>query len=327
MNDRRAFTMGLATMAAMAGTMAMPAGLRAADYPSKPIRIIVAYPPGGTTDLLGRLIGHQLQTLLKQTAVVENKAGAGGGIGADAVARAAPDGYTLGLTTAGNLALNYASYDNIPYDSLKDFSFLTLIATVPNVIVVNSNVPATNLPELIGYLKKKGSGLFASTGTGNGPHLTGELFKMRTGLNLTHVPYKGSAPAITGTLGGEVDMLFDNLPAVLPFIQSGRVKAIALSSASRVPVLPDLATLQEQGMKDFVVDAWFALVAPAGLDKAAKSSLDQAIRTMAADTAVREAIQKLGANPALTGEAELRSLVQLERERWPALVKQANIKR
>ena len=323
MSNRRSFAFGLAVLA---GSLISPATAWAADYPSRPVRLIVGYPPGGTTDLLARLVGSQLQAQIKQSVVIENKAGAGGGIGADAVAKAASDGYTLGLGSAGNLALNFATYSNIPYDSLKDFSLLSLVATMPNVLVVNSSVPASNLEELRAYLKKKGSAFFGSTGAGNGPHLTGELFKLRTGMDLTHVPYQGAAPAITAVLGGQVDMLFDNLPSVLPFIQSGKLKAIGVSSAARVPALPQVATLQEQGMKDFVVEAWFALIAPAGLDKDVRAKLDQAIGTMAADTALLQSIRKLGATPALSGEAELRKLVETERQRWPALIKQANIK-
>ncbi|WP_305806590.1 tripartite tricarboxylate transporter substrate binding protein [Stenotrophomonas sp. YIM B06876] len=310
-------------------TCALPlSAAQAADYPTKPVKIIVGYPPGGTTDLLARLVGVQLQDRLKQPFVIENKPGAGGGIGADAVTKAQPDGYTLGLGTAGNLALNYASYAKISYDSRKDFTALSLLATMPNVLVVNSKTPAKNYAELIAYLKQKekeGS-FFASTGTGNGPHLTGELFKARTGLNLSHVPYQGAGPAITAVLSGEVDMLFDNLPSVLPFIQSGKVRAIAVTSAARVPVLADVPTLQEMGLKDFVVDAWFALVAPAGLDKGAREKIDKAIAGLSSNEAFKESIRKLGATPELTGGAELKTLIEQERERWPALVKQANIK-
>lgn len=303
-------------------------GAQAADYPTKPVKIIVGYPPGGTTDLLARLVGQQLQEGLKQAVVIENKPGAGGGIGADAVAKASPDGYTLGLGTAGNLALNYASYPRIPYDSRKDLSALSLLATMPNVLVVNSKSPVKNYAELMAHLKQKDKegSFFASTGTGNGPHLTGELFKARTGLNLSHVPYQGAGPAITAMLGGEVDMMFDNLPSVLPFIQSGKLRAIAVTSAARVPVLTDVPTLQEVGLKDFVVDAWFALVAPAGLERGAREKLDRAIAGLSANEAFRESIRKLGATPKLSGEAELKTLIELERERWPTLVKQANIK-
>lgn len=173
MNTRRFFTWGLA---ALATSLAWPASSWAADYPNKSVRLVVGYPPGGTTDLLARLVGTHLQAQLKQSVVVENKAGAGGGIGADAVAKAPRDGYTLGLGSAGNLALNYASYTNIAYDSLKDFSLLSPVASMPNVLVVNSSVPANNVEELRAYLQKKGSAFFASTGAGNGPHLTGELF-------------------------------------------------------------------------------------------------------------------------------------------------------
>lgn len=323
--DKRKFL--VAGAAALAWALSLSPA-HAADYPTKPLRLIVGYPPGGTTDILARLVGAQLQDILKQSVVIENKPGAGGGIGANMVAKAQANGYTLGMGTAGNLALNYASYTNIPYDSRKDFTALSVVASMPNVLVVNNNVPANNYAELITYLKQKEKDgtFFASTGTGNGPHLTGELFKARTGLNLSHVPYQGAGPAITAVLGGEVDLLFDNLSSVLSFIQSGRVRAIAVTSADRVPVLPDVPTLQEVGMKDFVVDAWFALMAPAGLDKNAHDKLNEAIASLSANEALKESIRKLGATPELSDGAKLQALIDMERERWPALVKQANLK-
>lgn len=323
--NKRQFLINIAAALACALPL-FPA--HAADYPTKPLRLIVGYPPGGTTDILARLVGAQLQGILKQSVVIENKPGAGGGIGANLVAKAQPDGYTLGLATAGNLALNYASYTNIPYDSLEDFTPLSLLASMPNVLVVNNSVPAKNYAELISYLKEKEKTgtFFASTGTGNGPHLTGELFKARTGLNLTHVPYQGAGPAITAVLGGEVDMLFDNLSSVLPFIQSGKVRAIAVTGTTRVPVLPEIPTLEEMGMKDFVVDAWFALVAPAGLEKNAQDKINEAIASLSANEALKESIRKLGASPDLTDGAKLKAVIEMERQRWPALVKQANLK-
>jgi tripartite-type tricarboxylate transporter receptor subunit TctC len=300
----------------------------AADYPDKPVKLIVGYPPGGTTDVLARLVGTQLQMHLKQPFVVENRPGAGGGLGAGAVARAAADGYTLGLGTAGNLALNYAVYPEVPYDSLKQMTPLSLIATVPNVLVVNAKVPARTVAELIAHVKSRPKGsFFASTGAGNGPHLTGELFKARTGLNLSHVPYQGSAPALTAVLAGDdVEMLFDNLPTVLPHIQSGKLRAIAVSSAKRNPSLPEVPTMQESGLTDFVVDAWFALVGPAGMSKDATDALDKAIAALAADKTFLESVSKLGAVPELSKGADLRKLIELERQRWPTLVKQANLK-
>ena len=297
-------------------------------YPSKPIRLLVGYPPGGTTDLLARALGQQLMQALKQPVAVENKPGAGGGLGANQVARAEPDGYTLGVGSAGNLALNYATYANIPYDSQKDLTALSLVASVPNVLVVNPATPAKTVQELIAYLKnKKGGGFFASTGTGNGPHLTGELFKARTSLNLTHVPYQGGAPAITALLGGEVDLLFDNLPSALPFIQSGKLRALAVTSAHRAAILPDVQTMQEAGIDNFQVDAWFALFGPAAMDPAAVAKIGAAVRGMSGNTAFLEALKNMGTVPELTDGAALSKLIDMERERWPALVKQAGIKR
>lgn len=294
---------------------------KAENYPSKPIRLVVAYPPGGTTDLLARAVANALGANLKQTVVVENKPGAGGNIGASFVASASPDGYTLGLGSAGNLALNYVTYKNMPYDSIKDFTPLSLLVTVPNVLAVSEKTPARTVPELVSYLKnKEGGGFFGSTGTGNGPHLTGELFSNKTGLNLTHVPYQGGAPAITALLGGQVDLAFDNLTSMLPFIQSGKLRAIAVSSAKRSASLPDVPTLQEQGLKDFDVSAWFALMGPANMDKAKVKRIEEAVTALKSDKKFIAVLKSLATTPELTDGEALGKLIKLERTRWPDLM-------
>lgn len=299
---------------------------RAAEYPARPVRIIVGYPPGGTTDILARLVASQLQSKLGGTFLVENKPGAGGGLGVAMVAKSAPDGYVLGLGSAGNLALNYATYNNIPYDSIRDLTPLSLIAAVPNVLVINSKVPVHTVAELIAYLKQKKNGFFGSSGVGNGPHLTGELFKARTGLNLTHVPYQGSSPAEIALVAGEVDFMFDNLPAALPFIQGGKVRAIAVTSAKRSSSLPDVPTMQEQGMKDFTVDAWFALVGPKGMKAPVVQRLEQAVAAASQNASFIGAVRRLGADPELTAGAQLEKLIKFERQRWPELLKTVNAK-
>lgn len=315
------------TLCALALSSAAIGAAAAAPYPDKPIKIVVGYPPGGTTDLLARALAKELSASLKQPVLVENKPGAGGNVGAAAVVRAEPDGYTLGLGSAGNLALNYVSYKNMPYDSLKDFTHLSLLVTMPNVLTVNNKVPAKTVPELINYLKAKdGGGFFGSTGTGNGPHLTGELFKARSGLHLTHVPYQGSAPAITALLGGEIDLSFDNLTSMLPFVQSGKLRAIAVSSTKRSPSLPDVPTLQEQGMKDFDVNAWFALVGPSKMDKAVAEKIEKAVMALKSNETFIASLKFMATTPVLSDGKTLKSLIELERQRWPALVKDAGIK-
>lgn len=300
---------------------------KAATYPEKPIKIVVGYPAGGTTDQLARAIAKELSVSLKQSVLVENKPGAGGNVGAAAVAKAAPDGYTLGLASAGNLALNYVSYKNIPYDSLKDFTYLSLLVTVPNVVVINNKTPATNLQELLKFLNGKAAGgFFGSTGTGIGPHLTGEMFKARTGLRLTHVPYQGSAPAITALLGGEVDLSFDNLTSILPFIQAGKLRAIAVTSAERSPTLPRVPTLEELGMKNFDVTAWFALVGPPKMEKVVTEKIEKAVTALKSNERFVALLKTMATTPELTDGSALKKLVEMERHRWPVIVKEAGIK-
>lgn len=294
----------------------------AAPYPNRPIRVIVGYPPNGTTDVVARLIASKLQAQLGQPLIVENRPGADGGVGANAVAKATPDGYTLGIGALGNMALNYALFSDIPYDSRTDFEPLGLLARVTNVFAVRPKLPVRDVAGLIDYFKAKGGGAFASSHPGNGPHMTGELFRMYTGLDLRHAAHKGSAPAMIAVLGGDVDVLVDDLPSVLPFIQTGQLRAIAVSSEAESPSLPGVPSLRQQGLPDLVVDAWFALVAPAGVDDQVKTRIATAITAMAADTQLRSVLNTLGATADVKSAAELRKVIEAERDRWPRLVAQ-----
>ncbi|MPT39521.1 MAG: tripartite tricarboxylate transporter substrate binding protein [Achromobacter sp.] len=304
---------------------AVPSIAAAASYPERPIRFVVAYPPGGTTDLLARRLAKELSSSLGQSIVVENKPGAGGNVGAAIVAKAEPDGYTLGVGTAGNLALNYVSYANIPYDSRIDITPISVLADVPNVIIVAGKSPLKSLQDLISHVKSTKGTFFGSTGVGNGPHLTGELFKARIGADSTHVPYQGAAPEITALLGGEVDYGFDNLTSALPFIQSGKLTALAVTSVSRSPSLPKTPTVQEQGLRDFDVTAWFALFGPAKMDPAIVAKLEKAIASLKTNKDFLEALAFMGAQPQLSDGKALQELIEMERDRWPKLLQEAKV--
>jgi tripartite-type tricarboxylate transporter receptor subunit TctC len=234
-------------------------------YPGKPVRLVVPFPAGGTTDILARAVAQKLSEAWGQSVVVDNRPGAGGNIGSELVARAAPDGYTLLMGTVGTHAINASLYSKMPYDHVKDFAPVILVAGVPNVLVVNPSVPVNSVPELIAYLKANpGKVNFASSGSGTSIHLSGELFKVMTGVQMTHVPYKGSAPALTDLVGGQVQLMFDNLPSSLAFIKAGKLRALAVTSAARAAALPDVPTIAESGVPGFEASSWVGVLAPTG---------------------------------------------------------------
>jgi tripartite-type tricarboxylate transporter receptor subunit TctC len=238
---------------------------RAQDYPTKPISVTVPHPAGGTSDILARTMGAELTKHLKQQVVVENKAGANGVIAAQSVARAKPDGYMLLLATASTHAINPTLYKKIPYDAVKDFTPIVLFATVPNVLVIAPHVNAKNVAELGEYIRSKGGKAnMGSAGSGTPGHLAGEMYRDAANLDFQHVPYKGGAPALTDLLGGQIDFLFTTIPAVLPQIKAGKLRALAVTSPERTPALPEVPTMRESGLKDFAAVSWHGLVAPAG---------------------------------------------------------------
>src|SRR5438045_3343206 len=235
-----------------------------ATYPTKPIRLVVPFPPGGATDILAREVAKHLTDAWGQSVVVDNRPGAGGNIGSELVAKAAPDGYTLEMGTVGTHAINASLYSKMPYDHVKDFAPVILVAGVPNVLVVNPEVPVKSVPELVAYAKANPGKLnFASSGSGTSIHLSGELFKTMTGVQMTHVPYKGSAPALTDLIGGQVQLMFDNLPSSPTFIKAGKLRALAVPSPTRAPALPDVPTVADT-VPGFEASSWFGVLAPAG---------------------------------------------------------------
>ena len=248
-------------------TLAMaqtPTGV-ATDYPNKPIRLLVPFTPGGSTDILARAIGVELTKAWGKPVVIENLAGAGGSIGADKVAKAPADGYTLLMGHIGTLAVNPSLYPNLPYDPVKSFAPVAWVASVPNVLVVHPSVKATNVKELVALAKSKPGQLnYGSGGNGSAANLATEYLKVQAGISLLHIPYRGTAPAVTDLVSGQIQVLFTGAPAVLPFIKSGQLRALAISSAKRLDALADLPTVAESGLKDFEADQWYGVVAPAG---------------------------------------------------------------
>lgn len=312
--------------AAFAASMLLCAsGAAHAAWPEHSITIIVPAAPGGTTDIATRIIADKLASQLGQSVVVENRAGAAGIIGSQQLARAKPDGYTLIMGNIGPNAINYSMYDGLPYKA-SDFAPITLVISVPNVLVVNEKSPAHNVNELIALLSKDpAQATFGSSGTGQSPHLSGELFKQRAGVQATHVPYKGAGPAVSALLAGQFGFMVDNLPSSMPHIQSGKFRALAVTSAERVPELPDVPTMKEAGIDDMVVTAWFGLIAPAGTPAPVIDKLAQATQAVLAQPEVQQRFHAMGGRAGGNSPAESAAFIDQERERWSTTVKAAGL--
>jgi tripartite-type tricarboxylate transporter receptor subunit TctC len=304
----------------------------AQTWPSKPVRIIVPFPPGGTTDIVARSIGVELQRMWQHPVVIENRAGAGGNIGADAVAKSPADGYTLLMGTVGTHAINQALYaqsgSKMPFDPAKDFVPITLVAGVPNVMVINAKLPVNSVAEFIAYAKARpGQINMASSGNGTSIHLTGELFKTVTGTYMVHFPYRGSAPAVTDLITGNMNVMFDNLPSALPHIKSGRLKALAVTSRTRSPALPDVPTIEEAaGLKGFDASSWFGLFAPAGTPRTVVDKIQADVAKALAQPAVRERFVAQGADPGGNTPDQFAAFIRAETDKWTRVVKFSNAK-
>lgn len=292
----------------------MQAGVaHAQSYPTKPIRLIVPFAAGGTTDIVGRAVSDALGRELGQPVVVENRGGGGGAIGADALAKSAPDGYTLGIATVSTMATNPATNPKNPYDPLKDFAPITNLVNVPNVLTVNPKVPAKNLKEFVALLKANpGKYSYASAGKGSISHLDGELFKFITKTDMVHIPYRGSGPALNDTLAGQVNAQFDNLPSSMPFIQTEKLRALAVAAPKRVEGLPNVPTFAEEGMKDMNNMAWYGLVAPAGTPAAIVTKVHAAAIKALQDPNVKKRLHDAGAYP--DGNTPQQYAAQIKRE-------------
>jgi len=312
--------------AALAGASAALPALAQPAYPNKPIKLVVGYAAGGATDVIARLVGQKLGDSLGQTVVIDNRAGANSNVGAEAVAHSPADGYTLYVYTIAN-TINATLYPKLGYDPEKDFEPIGLIAKVPNILVVNKDVPVKTLAEYVAYTKAQPQGVtFASSGSGSSIHLSGEMFKMMTKLNMLHVPYRGSAPAVSDLLGGQVQSMFDNAPSAMPHIQSGRLRPIAITSPQRSPLLPDVPTFIESGYADFDVQSWFGLAAPAGTPAAVVTKLNAELAKVLALPEVKKRLAEIGATPAGGSPADMRKFAAAEIKRWNAVVKASGAK-
>ncbi len=311
----------------LAGVAGAVAPVAAQTYPTKTIRIIVGYAPGGTTDIIARLIAPRLSASLGQPVVVENRPGAAGNVGADVVAKSAPDGHTLQLGTAGNMTINPSLYANMPVDTIKDFQAISMIAALPNLMVVNPAVPAKTVQEFVAWAKARpGKVFFASSGTGNSPHITAELFNLATGLAMVHVPYRGSGPALTDLIGGQgVQVMFDNMPSAIGFARAGSLRALAVTGSARSPAAPELPTVRESGYPDVEVLAWFGLFAPAHTPRPVIDRLHREVVAALRTPELQKQLAELGAQPVGNTPDEFAKVVEDDVKRWARVVKAANI--
>ena len=302
-------------------------GACAQAFPDRPIRIVVPYVPGGSTDLLSRLLGDTASETLGQNVIVENRPGAGGMLGTTFVAKAAPDGHTIVICTVGTCAVNPTLFKNPGYDILKDFAPVILIGGVMNVFVVNNSVPAKNIKELIALAKANpGKLTFGSGGIGNSPHMTLELLAFRTGVKINHIPYKGSGAAIIDIVGGHVDMMVENEPSIQPYVKSGRLRGVAVTGAKRSPGLPAVQTMVEQGFADFVVEPWFAFLAPVKTPRAVVDKLNVAFNAALKNAKLRPRLDE--ANLTIGGGTteQLAAHMRAELDKWAQVIKANNVK-
>lgn len=308
------------------GMLLSPALAVAQDFPSKPIKLIVPFPAGGPNDIIARTIGQKMSEILKQPVLIDNRGGQGGVLGTDTVAKAEPDGYTIAVTSAGALAIS-PSMQKIAYDTLKDLAPVTLVAKVPEMLVVATNVPANNMKELVALAKSQPGKLnFASSGPGSLPHLAGELFKLTAKIDIVHVPYRGAAPAVNDLLGQQVQMVFLDLPVLLPQVKAGKLKPIAIGAPKRAPSAPDVATTTEVGMPDLQTENWYGMVAPAKTPPAVIAVLNKAAVQAMKDPEVASKLAAQGA--ILVGDTpdQFRAFIDSEIKKWAKVIKDAGVK-
>jgi len=314
-----AATLALATALAPTAGQAQPA------FPTRAVTVVVPFPPGGTTDILARQLANELSQKWRQTVVVENKPGASGTIFSEQLARTEPDGYTL-MLTATHHVINPSLYKNLRYDTRKDFTPIAEVAAVPNVLVVHPSFPAKTAQELIAYAKAHpGKVNFGSAGTGGANHLSGELFKSMTGIDMVHIPYKGAAPALNDLLGGQIPVMFDSVPGVLQHIQAGKLRALGVTSPKRSPALPDVPTLDEAGVKGFEAMAWFGLYAPGKMPPALAQQISADVLAALQSPQIKAQFAKQGAEPGTMTQPEFARYVNAEIDKWAKVIADAHI--
>ena len=310
------------TLAALALSVSTAAS--AQTYPAKPIRLVIPFAVGGTTDNLGRVLAARLSEKLGQQVIADNRPGAGGNIGTDLVAKAPADGYTLLFATEGTLGINPSLYKTLPFDVEKDFTPVAQFGSVPNILVVNPKVPAKTVNELVALSKSKPESLnMGSAGNGTTNHLSGELFKAMTGASFTHVPYKGSGPAMADLLANQIQLMFDNFPGSLPQVKAGGLRALAVTSTKRSPMLPDVPTMAEAGVPGYDVEVWFGVVGPKGLPAETVSILSKAIVEIANEPAMIEKIVNAGATPLTSTPEEFVQRIKRAKAKWAPIVAQS----
>jgi tripartite-type tricarboxylate transporter receptor subunit TctC len=316
----------LITLALIGSIVAQPLTAHGQDYPTKPIRWVVPFPPGGAMDVIARTLGQKMSESLGQQLVVDNRPGAGGLIGSDLVAKAAPDGYTMLIVSVGQ-AVNPSLYPKVPFDSIKDFEPVSLVAIVPNVLVVNPSVKANSVTDLIALAKARpGKLTYASAGNGTSIHLAGELFAEMAKVDILHVPYKGSGPAVTDLIGGQVDLMFDSITSAKPHIEAGKLRALGVTTAKRSSALPEIPTISESGVKGYEMSPWFAVFVPAKTPKPIVERLHSEISKAMKLPDVQARFAAIGAEPVGSTPGELAAYLKAETERWTKIIRERGIK-
>jgi tripartite-type tricarboxylate transporter receptor subunit TctC len=299
----------------------------ASEYPTRPIRLVVPYAPGGTADILARIVGKKLSDSWGQQVVVDNRAGAGGNIGSDIVAKASPDGYTMLMGTSGSNAVNPTLYTRMPYDAKRDLALVAMVASTANILVTHPQFQGTTVKDFIELAKAKpGKVTYGSAGVGSVLHLSGELLKTMTGVNIVHVPYKGTGPSITDLMGRQIDSVFANLPSVVPLVQSGKLKGIAVTTAQRAPALPNVPTMIEGGVSNYDVASWFGLFVPAKTSTSIATKLNLEVQRILKEPGTQEQLVGLGADPLFKSVGEANKYFHDEIEKWAKVVKASGAK-
>ena len=318
----------LVLRSAFGAVLTLAAGCAIADgYPNQSVKLVVPFPPGGTTDILGRVFAQKMSEAWGQPVVVDNRAGAGGLIGSEAVARSAPDGYTLLLGTIGTHGVSTSLYSKISYHPEKDFAPVTLLATLPNILAVNPSVPANNLQELINYAKANpGKISYASAGNGTASHLAGEMLRKSADIDITHIPYRGSSPALTDLMGGRVALTFDYTPSALPFVRSGKLRGLAVTGVTRTKAAPELPTMIEAGLPNFNMVTWYAIYAPRGTPSEVVNKVRNTVAKAATAPDLVKRMDDLGVDLVVGTPDELTQFQHAEIERWSKFIKEMNIK-
>jgi tripartite-type tricarboxylate transporter receptor subunit TctC len=311
---------------ALAGVAPLAAPANAQPFPARLVRIVVPQTPGGATDVFARKIGQLLSERWGQPIVIENRAGAGGVLGTDSVAKSAPDGYTLLVTYAGSQAINASLYPKIPFDSVADFQTVATLAVTPFILIVNPKLPAQTFAEFIALAKAKPGGLtYASSGNGSVNHLLGEMVKAETGIDMLHVPYRGVAPAITDVIGGQVDAAFSSVPSVLQMIRAGNVRALAVSSARRIATAPEIPTIAESGLPGFDVNPWWGILAPVGTDMTIVRKINADVADILRTKEMIDFLATQGAEPLITSPEEFLGILRADLIKWAKVVKDAGV--